>query len=309
MYPGYLAKILLPAGSKDIPIGKLLCIICDQEDDVQKFSDFVDDSKDEAPKKEEKKEAAAPAAPAAPAPAAAPAKSAPPPPSGKRAFATPAARKMAEEKGIDLSQVKSGSGINGMITTADVEDMSPMAAAAAGGAGGGGAAPGAGPLGAGVQAPWGGVPLGEYTSEEIAELRRTMAKRLQSSKMEIPHYYLTVECDVDALLKLQGDINKQYSKEGIKLSVNDFIIKATGLASKRVPECNSHWMGEAIREYHTCDVSVAVDTGDGLITPIIQAVEYKGLAEISETVKVGYENYENCYFQKIYPRFKSANQV
>ena len=116
-------------------------------------------------------------------------------------------------------------------------------------------------------------------------MRKTIAKRLQASKLEIPHYYLTVECELDALMKLRADINKQYEAEEIKLSVNDFLIKAVALASKRVPQCNSAWMDTAIREFHTCDVSVAVDTGSGLITPIIPAAETKGLAEISETVK------------------------
>lgn len=90
---------------------------------------------------------------------------------------------------------------------------------------------------------------------------------------------------MDALMKLRAEINKQYESEGIKLSVNDFIIKATALACKRVPECNSAWMDTAIREYHSCDVSVAVDTGSGLITPIVTGAEYRGLADISETIK------------------------
>ena len=100
-----------------------------------------------------------------------------------------------------------------------------------------------------------------HTDADISSMRKTIAKRLQSSKHEIPHYYLTVECQVDNLMKLRGELNTQYKDEGIKLSVNDFIIKATALSSKKVPECNSAWMDTFIREHHTCDVSVAVDTG------------------------------------------------
>merc|ERR1719430_1742386 len=125
----------------------------------------------------------------------------------------------------------------------------------------------------------------DYSDADMSNVRKVIAKRLQQSKHEIPHYYLTVECNMDSILKLRKEINKAYEKEGVKLSVNDFIIKATALASKRVPQCNSAWMDTFIREFHNCDVSVAVDTGDGLITPIIPNVESKGLAEISTMVK------------------------
>ncbi len=281
---GYLAKILLEAGSKDIPVGKLLCIIVEKAEDVAKFADFVDDGKaaSSAPPAAASapKEPAAPPPPPTPAAAAAPA---PPPPSlmaqsksGDRPFASPAAKRLAAERGIDLFQIKSGSGMDGMITSRDVENFkgAPVAAPAAG-------FPAAMPLG-------GGFPTGDhmvYTDADTTNMRKVIAKRLQQSKHEIPHYYLTVECNMDNILKLRSEINKTYEKEGVKLSVNDFIIKATALASKRVPQCNSAWMDSFIREYHTCDVSVAVDTGNGLITPIVTNVESRGLAEISETVK------------------------
>jgi pyruvate dehydrogenase E2 component (dihydrolipoamide acetyltransferase) len=279
---GYLAKIMLEAGSKDIPVGKLLCIIVENAEDVAKFADFVDDGKSasSAPPAAAPapKEAAAPPPP--PSPAAAPA---PPPPSlmaqstsGDRPFASPAAKRLAAERGLDLFQIKSGSGMDGMITSRDVENFkgAPAAAPAAG-------FPAAMPLG-------GGFPTGDhmvYTDADTTNMRKIIAKRLQQSKHEIPHYYLTVECNMDDILKFRSEINKTYEKEGVKLSVNDFIIKATALASKRVPQCNSAWMDSYIREYHTCDVSIAVDTGNGLITPIVTNVESRGLADISETVK------------------------
>lgn len=279
---GYLAKIMLEAGSKDIPVGKLLCIIVENAEDVAKFADFVDDGKSAS--------SAQPAAAPAPKEAAAPppppssaAVPAPPPPSlmaqstsGDRPFASPAAKRLAAERGLDLFQIKSGSGMDGMITSRDVENFkgAPAAAPAAG-------FPAAMPLG-------GGFPTGDhmvYTDADTTNMRKIIAKRLQQSKHEIPHYYLTVECNMDDILKFRSEINKTYEKEGVKLSVNDFIIKATALASKRVPQCNSAWMDSYIREYHTCDVSIAVDTGNGLITPIVTNVESRGLAEISETVK------------------------
>jgi len=278
---GYLAKVMIEAGTKDIPVGRLLCIIVENADDVAKFADFTDDgsvAKDaSAPSTP-----APPPSPAAPAPAPSPAPSAAKPPAatapapskpatGDRPFASPAAKKLAADRGIDLFLIKSGSGMDGMITSRDVESFkapsSPAGFAAV-------------PLGL-------GFPSGDavYSDAETSNMRKVIAKRLQQSKHEIPHYYLTVECTMDQIMKLRSDINSTYEKEGIKLSVNDFIIKATALASKRVPQCNSAWMDTFIREYHTCDVSVAVDTGNGLITPIVTNVESKGLAEISETIK------------------------
>jgi len=274
---GYLASILIEAGTKDIPIGKLLCIIVEDQADVEKFKDFVDDGAGaEAPA------AAAPpppAAPAAPAPAAPPkAAQAPTPPvkpvsqspvAGGRVFASPAAKRVAAEKGIDLNLVKAGTGMDGMITSKDVENFTPPAAASL-------------PPALHTSFP---TLAGDYTDLETSNIRKVIAKRLQESKHQIPHYYLTVECNMDQIMALRKELNSTYEKEGVKLSVNDFIIKAVALASKRVPACNSAWQDTFIREFHNVDVSVAVDTGSGLITPIVTGVEGKGLAEISETVK------------------------
>jgi len=127
--------------------------------------------------------------------------------------------------------------------------------------------------------------MGGHNDAEISNMRRVIGKRLQASKMEVPHYYLTVDVEMDKVMALRKEINTSYEKEGIKVSVNDFIIKATALACKQVPAVNSHWMDSFIREHHTCDVSVAVDTGNGLITPIVTSAEAKGLAEISHSVR------------------------
>merc|ERR550539_320561 len=276
---GYLAKVFIEAGTRDIPIGKLLCIIVEEQEDVAKFADFDASSAVEA---------AAPAAPAPATPAAA--APAPPPPAstpaaapvqrsapvaGGKVFASPAAKRVAAEKGIDLSQIKSGSGMDGMITSKDVESFKPAASAAA-------------PsllTSFPAASPQDLAGSGVYSDAEASGIRKVIAKRLQQSKHEIPHYYLTVECRMDKIMALRKEINANYEKEGVKLSVNDFVIKAVALACKRVPECNSAWMETFIRTFHTCDVSVAVDTGSGLITPIVTGVEAKGLAEISESVK------------------------
>lgn len=288
---GYLAKILIPAGTKDIPIGKPLCIIVQDADCIPKFDSYEPASESEAPASpppppSPKVEAAKPAAPVTPTPT----QTIPPPiisqskSSGDatRAFASPAARKLALERGIDLSQISKGSGMDGMITSKDVDKFKVKAVPAAA------TIP---QVSASVPLPsqkLGGMPapMGSgFSDADITNMRKTIAKRLQSSKHEIPHYYLTVECEVDGLLKLRSELNTQYKDEGIKLSVNDFIIKATALASRQVPECNSAWMDTFIRQHHTCDVSVAVDTGSGLITPIVTSADAKGLAEISSNIK------------------------
>jgi len=270
---GYLAKIIISAGSKDIPIGKLLCIIVENQEDVAKFKDFVDDGVSEAPAAAPA--AAAPAAPAAapPPPPPAPAAAAPAPvrasPGGGRPFASPAAKRLAAERGLDLALIKAGSGMDGMITSKDVEKFKAPAAAAA-------------PAMASTGFP---VMSGPVTDIEASNVRKVIAKRLQQSKQTVPHYYLTVECNMDSTMKLRQEINTSYEKEGVKLSVNDFIIKAAALSCKRVPACNSAWMDTFIRQHNTVDMSVAVDTGNGLITPIVKGAESKGLAEISGTVR------------------------
>ena len=286
---GFLAKIVINAGSKDIPIGKLLCIIVENQEDVAKFKDYVDDGASSAaaapaPAAAPPPAAAAPppvAAPPPPPPAAAPAAAAPAPAArpaapvaGGRVFASPAAKRVAAERGIDLSQIQAGSGMDGMITSKDVESFKPAAAAAA------------------APPPMAAAPLttfptltGPVTDIEASNVRKVIAKRLQQSKQTVPHYYLTVECNMEKVVKLRKEINTSYEKEGVKLSVNDFIIKAAALSCKRVPACNSAWMDSFIRQHNTVDMSVAVDTGNGLITPIVKGAESKGLAEISDTVK------------------------
>jgi pyruvate dehydrogenase E2 component (dihydrolipoamide acetyltransferase) len=166
--------------------------------------------------------------------------------------------------------------MDGMITSRDVENFKPVAAPSA-----------AAPAFSAAAPAFLGIPQisGDFSDAEISNMRKVIAKRLQQSKHQIPHYYLTVECNMDSIMKLRKEINTTYEKEGVKLSVNDFIIKATALASRRVPECNSAWMDTHIRQFHSCDVSVAVDTGKGLITPIVTGAESRGLADISETVR------------------------
>uniref|UniRef100_A0A1A9WKQ7 dihydrolipoyllysine-residue acetyltransferase n=1 Tax=Glossina brevipalpis TaxID=37001 RepID=A0A1A9WKQ7_9MUSC len=280
---GYLAKIVVPAGTKDVPIGKLVCILVQEQGNVAAFKNFVDDSPIIA--KAAKPAAAPPPSAMPPPPVVAPTaptvadRPAPPPPKptapaakpitaveqrGPRVYASPMAKKLAEAQQLRLEGT--GSGIYGSIKSVDLADKKPAEAKA-------------GKAQAQV------APQGGYIDIPVSNIRDVIAKRLLESKTTIPHYYVTVECQMDSLQKLRAKINKKYEKEKVKVSVNDFIIKATATACRKVPEANSYWMGTFIRQFDNVDVSVAVSTDFGLITPIVFAADRKGVIQISKEVK------------------------
>uniref|UniRef100_A0A8C0F0R1 Acetyltransferase component of pyruvate dehydrogenase complex n=1 Tax=Bubo bubo TaxID=30461 RepID=A0A8C0F0R1_BUBBB len=273
---GYLAKILVPEGTRDVPLGTTLCIIVEKEEDIPAFADYQDtavtDMKAQAaappppPPLVVATPAAAPPQPAVPSTPAVP--TAGPPPRKGRILVSPLAKKMAAEKGIDLAQVK-GTGPDGRITKKDVESFVPPKAAPA-------PALEAVPAAAAVAA----APVGTFTDIPISNIRRVIAQRLMQSKQTIPHYYLSVDINMGEVLVLRKELNQL---EG-RLSVNDFIIKASALACLKVPEANSSWMDTVIRQNHVVDVSVAVSTPAGLITPIVFNAHIKGLASISKDV-------------------------
>ena len=206
---------------------------------------------------------------------------------GQRIFATPIAKKIALERGIPLAQVK-GSGPEGRILREDVEKFTPSAGSSAF------AAP-AGPT----------ATTADYTDIPVSNMRRVIGQRLTQSKQELPHYYATVDIDMGKVAKLREVFNAGLKdKEGaVKISVNDFIMKAVSLAMADVPEANSAWLGETIRQYvnstyfvrclvngyfdryKKVDISMAVSTPTGLITPIIKDVASKGLASIAAESK------------------------
>jgi pyruvate dehydrogenase E2 component (dihydrolipoamide acetyltransferase) len=235
---GYLAKILYTAGSKDIPVGKLVCIIVENEGDVAAFKDFKDDGA-AAPKPAA---AAPPPPPSAPAPTPVAAPPSPPPVSarpagaitaseqkfGDRVLASPMAKRLAEQQKLRLEG--RGSGLYGSLTSKDLDGMSA-----------------AGPSVSGAQAPI--IPPGAaFVDIPVSNVRGVIAKRLLESKVTIPHYYLTVDCNVDKIVELRARFNKSLEKSGKKLSINDFVIKAAATACTKVPECNSAWLGNVIRQ-------------------------------------------------------------
>ena len=196
-------------------------------------------------------------------------------------IASPLAKRIAAEKGIDLSQIK-GTGPGGRIVKADVEGATPGAAPAAAPAAAA-AAPSAAPAPPPAPAmaaaiPDFGIP---FEDQKLSSMRKTIARRLTESKQTVPHIYLTVDVRLDALLKLRGELNAALTPRGIKLSVNDLLIKALGAALIQVPKCNVAFAGDTMRQYHRADISVAVSIPSGLITPIITDAGSKSASAIS----------------------------
>ena len=235
------------------------------------------------------KPATQPPAAAAPAPAPAPAPAAPKPMAASptsvapdsRIFVSPLARRMAEQAGVNLGSLQ-GSGPGGRIVKADIE------AAISGGAPRAAAAPAATPQAKAVPASQAHVEMpGMPAYDEFPNnnVRKVVARRLTESKQQAPHFYLSLDCEIDALLKLRADLNARAEKEGVKLSVNDLVIKAAAIALRKVPAANASYTEAAIRRYKTVDISVAVAIPDGLITPIVKNADTKGLATISSEMK------------------------
>ena len=210
--------------------------------------------------------AAASAVPGTPAPAATTAQA-----SGERLRASPLARRLAAQRGVDLSRLQ-GSGPGGRIVKIDVERAQAAAPAPALASAPVAAAPVAAPAGSGASA---------FTEVPHSSMRRTIARRLAESKSTIPHFYLTVECRMERLLALRKEINASASR---KISVNDFIVRAVAVALREVPQANVGWTDTAMRQYAQADVAVAVSTDTGLITPIVRAADRKTLSQISAEI-------------------------
>ncbi len=193
-----------------------------------------------------------------------------------RPFASPLSRRLAVLAGVDLAAV-TGSGPSGRIVKADIE-------AAVSGGSAKAAAPAAAPKAAAVtpvEMP--GLPA--YVEAPNSNVRKVVARRLTKSKQQAPHFYLSIDCRIDALLKLRVDLNARAEKDGVKLSVNDLVIKAAAIALRKVPAANASYTDAAIRRYKTVDISVAVAIPDGLITPIVKNADLKGLSQISAEMK------------------------
>jgi pyruvate dehydrogenase E2 component (dihydrolipoamide acetyltransferase) len=273
---GTIAKILVPEGSDGVKVGTPIALLAGEGEDVSASAAKAPAAKADAapapaPKAEEAPKPApppppveTPAAPAAPAPARQ---------EGERIKASPLARRLAEAQGIDLSKL-TGSGPGGRIVRADLGTA----------AGGAAAAPRATAPVAGLQpveaelAYTDGIP---HEVVKLSNMRKTIARRLTESKQQIPHIYLTVDINLDALLKLRSELNAGLVARNIKLSVNDLLIKALAAALIEVPECNVSFAGDTLIKYSRADISVAVSIPGGLITPIVANANVKSISGIA----------------------------
>ena len=273
---GVLGKIVVAAGTDGVAVNSVIAVLLEDGEDLSDV-DIAGLAAAAAPASPAP---ASPApAPAAPAPAAAPPVAAPPAPvaaaqaappaaSGTRIFASPLARRIAADAGLDLGHV-SGSGPRGRIVKRDVEAAIASGVSAT--------APAA-PVAVGAMP---GMP--DYIAIPNSMMRKTIARRLSESKQQAPHFYLTVDCRLDELLELRKKLNNNATD--FKLSVNDLIIRAAALALKQVPAANASWFEDEIRQWQAVDISVAVAIDGGLITPIIRGAEGKGLKQISAEMK------------------------
>ncbi len=273
---GTLARILIPEGTEGVAVNTPIALILEDGEDASALTGAAAEAPVPTPGAPTPDAAPATAPAPRPEPATAPA---------PRVFASPLARRMAALEGLDLARVP-GTGPHGRIVKADIE-----AALAAGTGKALAVAPVAPALAVAPAAPaqapeLSGLP--GYTAIPNSSMRKTVARRLTESMREVPHFHLTIDCQLDKLLDLRKELNARSPEDGdgaYSISVNDFVIKASALALMRVPEANATWTDDAILRFERADISVAVAVEGGLITPIIRGADSKGLLDISQEMK------------------------
>ncbi len=288
---GRLGRILVPEGTQGVKVNEPIAVLLGEGEDEAALTTAARPETAGMPPDQRSEPTPVPAAP----PSAVPAGRTPAAePRSERIFASPLARRMAQQAGLDLAAIK-GSGPQGRIVKADIDAVlagarpapaRPAAPAAP-------TAPSVEPavmpaappapmpaLGRGrVAALAGGAP---YTLRPLTAMRRTIARRLSEAKQTIPHFYVSIDCEIDALLQFRGELN---AKSPERISVNDFVIRAASLALRQVPAANASWSEDGILQWDRVDVAVAVALEDGLITPILRAADTKGLATIARETK------------------------
>lgn len=298
---GVLGKILVPEGTEGVKVGTAIGILLmdgESADDIKSGAENSAAPSQSAPAKAEK--ATPPAAPSlkstptpTPAPTSPPAKTAAPESGanddgGGRVKASPLARRIAQEQGIDLSAV-TGSGPHGRIIKADIDAFEPAIAPAEVSRASGQSAAVAPAPAASTAAPSSsitppdGVPFEEV---RLPGMRKVIARRMAESKSTVPHFYMTVDIELDELMAFRKKLNVKLESKGVKVSVNDLVIKACGLALKRVPDANAMYAGDKMYRFSRADISVAVAVEGGLVTPVIKAACTKGLADIASEMKL-----------------------
>jgi pyruvate dehydrogenase E2 component (dihydrolipoamide acetyltransferase) len=259
---GVIIEILVAEGTDGVKVGAVIALIHGEDEGETSTPKAAAPL---APKPEPETAAAPPPPVAAPAPKS----------SGDRIKASPLAKRIAAEKGVNLATV-TGTGPNGRIIKADLDGAASSAPAAK--------AAQVAPTAPSAPSP---APIDTDIPHEVVKLsnmRKTIARRLTESKQQVPHIYLTVDVRLDALLKLRGELNASLEARGVKLSVNDMLIKALGLALIQVPKCNVSFAGDNMLQYSRADISVAVSVPTGLITPIVTDAANKSLSKISTEI-------------------------
>jgi pyruvate dehydrogenase E2 component (dihydrolipoamide acetyltransferase) len=263
---GYLAAIIVPVGTKDVQVGSPVAVIVDDLASVAAFANYKHAGAPASaapPKASAAPAAVAPAAPAPP-PKAAPAPAAPAAASSGRIFVSPLAKNIAASANLSIDAP--GSGPRGRVVAADVHARIAAAASSAAA------------VAPAQVAPAGAT--GSYTDVPNSSVRKIIAQRLVESKQTVPHFYLTIDVRMDAIIALRARLNK-ITNNAPKISVNDFVVKASALSLRKVPAVNSSWHGDSIRTYNYVDVCIAVATDGGLITPIIADADAHGVGQIA----------------------------
>jgi pyruvate dehydrogenase E2 component (dihydrolipoamide acetyltransferase) len=286
---GRIGKLLVPEGAQGVKVNQPIALLLGEDEDSSALAKFAGP-------------ASAPAVPAAPAPPAdreiaQPSETAPPLTVGNghdgRIFASPLARRMAQQAGLDLATI-SGSGPQGRIVKSDIEATLTAVRAPAAESAPPPTAPAAARATAQPIEPISATILSKervialvgnlpYTERPLNAMRRVIARRLTESKQTVPHFYLTIDCEIDELLSFRKELNAK--SDSHRISVNDFVIRAAALALRQVPAANASWSDEAILQWDTVDIAVAVALDDGLITPIVKQADRKGLATIANETK------------------------
>ncbi|PRY21458.1 pyruvate dehydrogenase E2 component (dihydrolipoamide acetyltransferase) [Aliiruegeria haliotis] len=279
---GVIGKILVAEGTENVAVNAPIAVLLAEGESADDIGE-VSAAPSETPATDAGNEAAAPAASEAPA-ASSPAPAAPAAADGARIFASPLARRIAADKGLDLTQIQ-GSGPRGRIVKADVENATAAPAKAPAAEAPKAVAPAAAPAGPSTDAVLKTYADRDFEEISLDGMRKTVAARLTEAKQTIPHFYLRRDIKLDALLKFRATLNKQLEARGAKLSVNDFIIKACALALQSVPEANRVWAGDRMLQLKPSDVAVAVAVDGGLFTPVLKDAEMKSLSALSAEMK------------------------
>lgn len=256
---GVLAKILVPAGSEGVKVNSLIAVLLEEGEDASSLEAII---AGDGPMPVSSAPAASVSTTAEVVASASTITADGP---SERVFASPLARRLAEQNQVNLATIR-GSGPHGRIVKVDIEQAAERP----------------------CEIVTGSQPIvyGEagYADLPLNNMRKVIARRLTESKQQVPHFYLNVDCELDALLKLRSQVNARL--ETGKLSVNDFIVRACALALIKVPEANVSWMGSTIRQFQAADISVAVAIEGGLVTPVVRSANLKSMRDVSAEVKV-----------------------